>query len=120
MKKIITCMTDIPSNNVSALPKKKWSRRQKRKRSNPRPYQLIEDGTVRKGVLIMSEGFSYVRNVWTETTDYMRCRISRDKLGCRGRAVLDKRKGLFYVTMPHTCMDEDFVFLPNSRLFQQL
>ncbi len=113
-------MTDVPSNNVSVPPKKKkWSRR-KTKRSDPRPYQLIEDGTMRRGMLLMSEGFSYVRNVWTETTDYLRCRISRDKLGCRGRAVLDKRKGLFYVTMPHTCLDKDFVFPPNSRLLQQL
>ncbi len=68
----------------------------------------------------MSEGFSYLRNRSNERTEYLRCRISRDKIGCRGRAVLDKRKGLFYVTMPHTCKDEDFVFLPNSRLLQQL
>ncbi len=76
---------------------------------------------MRRGMLVMSEGFSYRRNRSEDTTDYLRCRISNnDKIGCGGRAVLDRKKGIFYVTKPHTCQDKDFVYFPNSRIFQQL
>ncbi len=85
-----------------------------KKRSDPRPYELIQDGSVR---ICLSDGFGYVRNSTTEKTEYWRCRCFRtDGRGCAARAIRDLRSDEFFLTVPHVCDRADFVIPPQSRM----
>ncbi len=117
VKILCVCVCGLSALKRGRLPLERGRGRVTKKRREARPYQVIEDGTVRRGKLCISDGFGYIRNQRSARCEYWRCRIWRDGgAGCRGRAVLDRRTDEFFVTTPHTCGDEDFVYPPNSRM----
>ena len=67
------------------------------------PFQVIEDGTVRRRSLIISDGYGYLKN--TEGKDgkkvYWRCRVWKN--GCKARAILDVKLNKFFLTAGHSC-----------------
>ncbi len=116
MRALQTCAI----STVSVHRPRKPYHTKKRNENLKRPYELIEEGTVRRSVLCMSDGFGYLRYKETPKSMYWKCRIFRDGVGCRAKAILDKRSGDFFVTVPHTCTDPDFVPPSNSRGFKPL
>ncbi len=89
-----------------------------KKRGKPLPFQIMESGTTKGGLLCVADGFGHTRAVDKPRTSYWICRLGRaprdgSTKPCKARGVLDKTKGQFFITVPHICDHPDFVLPLN-------